>query len=201
MSSHLFIYQQQCFFRLCSVSSTTFFFSRLSVVNSNFNPKKSLQTLVITFTVRWWTPRSSSQHHTENMSSKFRPKKQFLNTRTGSFTPSLGPNFLPLFFPVSHLSFSHRLTAALFAFIKLRRKTRVSPFGGWSSASFTSIWVCLCGWVMDPVCWYVLLWWLQKLYSNWDSTVTHLLLCFRTTLRRGLFTQQTLHPPQHPPPG
>lgn len=103
MSSHLFIYQQQCFFRLCSVSSMTFFFSRLSVVNSNFNPKKSLQTLVITFTVRWWTPRSSSQHHTENMSSKFRPKKQFLNTRTGSFTPSLGPNFLPLFFqfPIS----------------------------------------------------------------------------------------------------
>lgn len=98
MSSHLFIYQQQCFFRLCSVSSPTFFFSRLSVVNSNFNPKESLQTLVITFTVRWWTPRSSSQHHTENMSSKFGPKKQFLNTRTGSFTPSLGPNFLPLFF-------------------------------------------------------------------------------------------------------
>lgn len=53
-------------------------------------------------------------------------------------------------------------TAALFAFIELCRKSQVSPFGGWSSASFTDIRVCLCGWVMELLCWYVLLWWLQR---------------------------------------
>lgn len=81
-------------------------------------------------------------------------------------------------------------TAAFFAFIKLRRRSQVSPFRGWSSASFTDIRVCLCGWVMDLLCWYVLLWWLQRPILRLGSfywTVTQWLLCFR----RWLFTQQT----------
>ena len=101
-------------------------------------------------------------------------------------------NRLATFQPAVPSSRQHR--AALFAFIKLRRKSHVSPFRGWSSASFTDIRVCLCGWVMDLLCWYVLLWWLQRPIQSLGSfhwTVTQQLLCFTKTFRRWLFTQQT----------
>lgn len=51
---------------------------------------------------------------------------------------------------------------SLSAFTELCRKSQSSPFRAWSSASFSDIRVCLCGWVMDLLCWYVLLWRLQK---------------------------------------
>lgn len=89
---------------------------------------------------------------------------------------------------------SRQHTATLFAFIELCRKSQVSPFGAWSSASFTDIRVCLCGWVMDLLCWYVLLWWLQrpvKWLGIFHRIVTQQILCFRKTFRRWLFAQQT----------
>ena len=78
-----------------------------------------------------------------------------------------------------------------------------SHSGGWSSASFTDIRVCLCGWVMDLLCWYVLLWWLQRAVQwlgSFHWTVTQRLLCFGKTCRRWLFTQQTPRSPDSPPP-
>lgn len=94
---------------------------------------------------------------------------------------------------------SHQHTAALFAFIKHHHKSRVSPFGGWCSASFTDIRVCLCGWVMDLLCWYVLLWWLQRPIQWLGSflwTVAQSLLCSKETFKRWFFTQQTRWSPQ-----
>lgn len=47
---------------------------------------------------------------------------------------------------------------------------------------------------MDLLCWYVLLWWLQRPIQSLGSfhwTVTQQLLCFTKTFRRWLFTQQT----------
>lgn len=73
---------------------------------------------------------------------------------------------------------------------------------GLEFASFTDIRVCLCGWVMDLLCWYVLLWWLQRplqWLGSLHKTVTQRLLCFSKTFRRWLFTQQTVPSPNNTP--
>lgn len=101
----------------------------------------------------------------------------------------------------SPVTSSHQCSVPLFASIKLHRKSRVSLFGGWSSASFTDIRACLCGWLMDPLRWYVLLRWLQRLeygLGSFHQTITEQLFCYTKTSRRSPAVPQTPWFPNSP---
>lgn len=101
----------------------------------------------------------------------------------------------------SPVTSSHQYSAPLFASIKPHRKSWVSLFGGWSSASFTDIRASLCRWVMDPLRWYVLLWWLQRLEYRLGSlhqAITEQLFCYTKTSRRSPTVPQTPRFPNSP---
>lgn len=129
-------------------------------ITEQHSVKKSPGVFVITAELQQ-SDRSNTQRHKLDLSDKICHKMG------DGFVESVSALDETFQTPVPS---SRQHSAALFAIIKLHHKSQVSPCRGWSSASFTDIRVCLCGWVMDYSAGMLFCGDYKGPYSDWEAS-------------------------------